>query len=251
MRSSTNWNPQTYAENARFVSDLGAPLLELLDAKPGDSVLDLGGGDGALTEKIAAMGCFVVGIDSSLSQAQAMQKRGLNALVADGQCFFLKRTFDAVFSNAALHWMKQAENVVVSVARCLKSAGRFVGEFGGEGNVAIIRTALHEALGRRGIDPWKVDPWYYPAPEEYAVLMAKRGFVVSYIELLPRPTRLPGDILAWLEIFAQPFTKAVADTERAAFLDEVRDMLQPRLQDSAGAWHADYVRLRFKAVKAQ
>ncbi|HEX2228215.1 MAG TPA: class I SAM-dependent methyltransferase [Candidatus Binatia bacterium] len=249
MRSSTNWNPQSYAESARFVSDLGAPLLEMLDAKPGDSVLDLGCGDGALTEKIAAVGCFVIGMDSSLSQARATQKRGLNAVVADGQCFFFKRTFDAVFSNAALHWMKEAENVLVSVAQCLKPAGRFVGEFGGEGNVAIIRAALHEALRRRGIDPWKVDPWYYPAPDEYAALLARRGFVVSYIELLPRPTRLPGDIVAWLDIFAQPFTKAVTDTERGTLIREVCDVLEPRLQNPDGTWCADYVRLRFKAIK--
>jgi trans-aconitate methyltransferase len=249
MSASTTWHPQTYAENARFVSDLGEPLLELLDAKEGETILDLGCGDGALTEKIAAAGCSVVGIDSSLAQAQAAKERGLNTLVTDGRRFFFKRPFDAVFTNAALHWMKEAESVVVNVARCLKIEGRFVGEFGGKGNVATIRVTLHDGLRRRGIDPGKVDPWYYPAPAEYAALLRKHGFAVSSIGLIPRPTQLPGDILGWLEVFAQPFTNAVAPAQRKQFLQDVREGLQPRLQQPDGTWHADYVRLRFKAVK--
>jgi trans-aconitate methyltransferase len=249
MSSSTTWHPQIYAENARFVSDLGEPLLELLDAKPGEKVLDLGCGDGALTEKIAGAGCAVLGADSSLAQVQATKKRGLPGIVLDGRRFSFKQTFDAVFTNAALHWMKEAEDVVISVARCLKASGRFVGEFGGMGNVETIRTTLHDRVRRRGIDPWSVDPWYYPSPEEYATLLRKHGFTASYIELLPRPTQLPGDILGWLEVFAQPFTNAVREPERKQFLQDVRAALGPRLQKSDGTWQADYVRLRFKAVK--
>jgi trans-aconitate methyltransferase len=123
MSSSTAWHPQTYAQNARFVSDLGEPLLQLLEAKPGEMILDLGCGDGALTEKIAAAGCTVIGADASLAQVQAAKKRGLNALEMDCQRFSFRRSFDAVFSNAALHWMKQAENVAESVANCLKTVG--------------------------------------------------------------------------------------------------------------------------------
>jgi trans-aconitate methyltransferase len=249
MRSTTNWDPQSYADKARFVSDLGEPLLALLQAQPHETVLDLGCGDGALTEKIAAAGSAVVGADSSLAQIQATKKRGLNALVLDGRCFSFKRLFDAVFTNAALHWIKEAEEVVMNVARCLGIDGRFVGEFGGKGNVETIRAALHDALRHRGIDPWTVDPWYYPSAEDYAALLRKHNFAVSYIELLPRPTRLPGDILGWLDVFAQPFTKAVAVAEREKLLHEIRETLQPHLQNPDGTWGADYVRLRFKAVK--
>jgi trans-aconitate methyltransferase len=249
MSSSTTWHPQTYAQNARFVSDLGEPLLELLDAKSGERILDLGCGDGALTEKIAAAGCAVIGADSSLAQARAAKARGLNVLVMNGERFSFRRSFDAVFSNAALHWMKQAENVVAAVAHCLKPGGRFVGEFGGKGNVEKIRAALHEALRRRSIDPWTFDPWYYAAPDDYARLLAAHGFVLSTIELIPRPTRLPGDILGWLEVFAQPFVNAVGESRRKEFLHEVRQSLKPQLQKPDGAWYADYMRLRFKAVK--
>ncbi len=249
MSSSTTWHPQTYAQNARFVSELGEPLLELLDAKSGEMVLDLGCGDGALTEKLSAAGCLVIAADSSLPQAQAARQRGLSAVALDGQRFSFRRSFDAVFSNAALDWMKQPAAVVANVAHCLKSGGRFVGEFGGKGNVATIRAALHEALRRRAIDPSTVDPWYYPSSEDYARLLQTHGFAASVLELIPRPTKLPGDILGWLEVFAQPFTKAVGPSDREEFLEEVRSVLQRQLQTPTGTWFADYVRLRFKATK--
>src|SRR4030095_8644667 len=120
--------------------------------------------------------------------------------VMDGQRLGLKRRFDAVFTNAALHWMKQAENVVAGVAGSLKPGGRFVAGFGGKGHVATLRQALHGALRKRGIDPWSVDPWYYPEPQAYAELLGRYGFAVEYMELIPRPTQLPGDILGWLGV---------------------------------------------------
>jgi trans-aconitate methyltransferase len=249
MAQTTTWSPVSYAKNARFVSDLGEPLLALLASKPSETILDLGCGDGALTEKIAAAGCVVYGCDASLSQLQAARRRATNVFVTDGQHLGLKRRFDAVFTNAALHWMKQAEQVVEGVANSLKPGGRFVGEFGGKGNVETIRQALHCALQERAIDPWTVDPWYYPDPQEYRELLNRHGFTVEYIDLIPRPTKLPGDILGWLEVFAQPFSKAVAESERAALLDEVRKELQSKLQKPDGSWCADYVRLRFKATR--
>jgi trans-aconitate methyltransferase len=249
MAQNTTWNPASYAINARFVSDLGEPLLALLDGKPDEVILDLGCGDGALTQKIAAAGCKVYGCDASLAQLHATRAHGIEVFVMDGQQLGLKRRFDAVFTNAALHWMKQAEKVVEGVAASLKPKGRFAGEFGGKGNVETIRQALHGALRNRGIDPWSVDPWYYAAPQKYTDLLKRHGFTVEYIELIPRPTKLPGDILGWLEVFAQPFSKAMAESQRTEFLDEVRVQLQPKLQKSDSSWYADYVRLRFKATR--
>lgn len=249
MTQTTSWNPESYAKNARFVSDLGEPLLQLLDPKPLEIILDLGCGDGALTEKIVAAGCIVYACDSSLAQIQAARQRGIKTFIMDGQQLSVKRTFDAVFTNAALHWMKQAEKVVEGVASALKPGGRFVGEFGGKGNVETIRQALHAQLSKRGINPWSVDPWYYASPAEYTEVLNRHGFTVDSIELIPRPTKLPGDIRDWLEVFAQPFTKAVSESERAEFLAEVRRELQPMLQNPDGSWYADYVRLRFKAAR--
>lgn len=245
----TRWSPDTYSKNARFVSDLGEPLLNLLDPQPAETIMDLGCGDGALTEKMAAAGSFVIGVDASPAFVEAAHARGLNVALMDAHHLSLKRQFDAVFSNAALHWMKRPEWVVEGVANCLKRGGRFVGEFGGKGNVETIRAALHDALRKRGIDPWKIDPWYYPSPEEYSELLTRFGFTVDYIELIPRPTKLPGDILSWLEVFAQPFTNTVSSSEKTKFLDEVRDELEPALRKADGSWYADYVRLRFKAIR--
>lgn len=246
---TTSWNPVTYSQNARFVTDLGEPLLVLLLPQPGETILDLGCGDGVLTAKLAAAGSFVIGIDASRSFLEAARSRGLEVALMDAQQLALKQRFDAVFSNAALHWMKRPEPVVDGVAHCLKPGGRFVGEFGGKGNVETIRSALHAALRKRGVDPWKADPWYYPSTEEYSKLLTQSGFTVDYIELIPRPTKLPGDILAWLEVFAQPFTHAVSSAEKHTFLNEVRDELEPALRKPDGGWYADYVRLRFKAVR--
>jgi len=247
MARTTTWHPDSYARNARFVSDLGAPLIELLNPNPGELILDLGCGDGALTEKLAAAGAVVYGVDASHAQLQAARARKLRVAAMDGQRLAVKPRFDAVFTNAALHWMKQANEVVKGVASSLKKGGRFVGEFGGKGNVETIRQGLHSALSKRGIDPTGVDPWYYPSAEEYADLLGRYGFIVQYAELIPRPTQLPGDILGWLDVFAQPFSKAVAESERADFCAELRQQLQPKLQASDGSWFADYVRLRFKA----
>lgn len=249
MTSSISWDPRSYSQNARFVSDLGAPLIDLLQPRAGERILDLGCGDGALTEKIAAAGCAVVGIDSSLAQLQAARRRGLQVVLMDGQRLGLSRRFDAVFSNAALHWMKRPQRVLEGAAHCLMPGRRFVGEFGGQGNVKTIRAALHAILRQRGIDPWKVDPWYYPSVAEYSGLLDRFGFTVEYMELIPRPTRLPGDIVAWLDIFAQPFLKALREEERAEFLAEIREQLKPALQQPDGSWQADYVRLRFKAIR--
>lgn len=249
MNRTTSWNPDTYSKNARFVSDLGEPLLDLLDPQPGELILDLGCGDGALTQKIAAVGSSVIGVDSSLPFVEAAHARGLHVALMDAQQLSLKRHFDAVFSNAALHWMKRPEAVVEGVASCLKLGGRFVGEFGGKGNVATIRNALHACLRHYGVEPWSIDPWYYPSTDEYAGLLTRFGFAIEYIELIPRPTKLPGDILAWLEVFAQPFANSVASDAKIDFLDKVRNSLQADLRQPDGTWYADYVRLRFKAKR--
>jgi trans-aconitate methyltransferase len=249
MSQTTSWNPESYAKNARFVSDLGEPLLQLLAPQPRELILDLGCGDGVLTEKIADCGCRVIGVDSSFLQLQAAKKHGLNVVVMDGHQLCFQRRFDGVFTNAALHWMKRPKKVAGDIANSLKPDGRFVGEFGGKGNVKTIRSALHAGLQRRGIDPTPVDPWYYPSPEEYSELLLNTGFTVDHIELIPRPTKLPGDILSWLEVFAQPFTRSVPEIHREDFLAEVRDSLRTSLIDTDGNWVADYVRLRFKAFK--
>ena len=187
--ANQNWNPDAYARKARFVSDLGAPVIELLAPRAGERILDLGCGDGALTKKLVELGCNVVGVDSSAPQVEAARRLGLDARVADGEQLAFDTEFDAVFSNAAIHWMKPADDVIAGVWRALKPGGRFVAEFGGHGCVATIKRALIDALRRRGIDGDALDPWYFPAVEDYSARLARRGFAVRYIALIPRPRR--------------------------------------------------------------
>jgi trans-aconitate methyltransferase len=243
----TDWNAATYATNARFVADLGTPVVHLLAPKPGEHILDLGCGDGVLTEQIAQAGVQVIGVDGSADMVRAASARGLDARVMDGQALTFPAQFHAVFSNAALHWMPDADAVAAGVARALRPGGRFVGEFGGHGNVASIVAALHAALRHRGVATAAAFGWYFPTAEEYAALLERHGFAVRSIALIPRPTRLPTGIQGWLATFAAPFLKDFAPAEQAAILEEVADVLARPLRTAAGDWIADYVRLRFAA----
>jgi trans-aconitate methyltransferase len=242
------WDPRQYADNARFVTNLGAPVVELLAPRPGERVLDLGCGDGPLTAALAGMGCDVVGVDASPDMVAAARALGLDARVMSGEALSFADEFDAVFSNAALHWMKDGAAVVAGVARALRPGGRFVGEFGGEGNIAAIVGALNAERGRRGLPA--LDPWFNPGPAEYKAMLEARGLRVDFIRLFPRPTPLPGSIRDWLANFAGAFLAGIPDGEEGSYLDAVTDALRPRLLGADGVWTVDYVRLRFAAVRA-
>lgn len=246
-----SWDPDSYERNARFVTDLGAPVLALLDPQPGERILDLGCGDGVLTAKLMAAGCRVVGIDGSPAFVAAARARGVDARLGDGQALAFAGEFDALFSNAAIHWMRDADAVIDGVWRALVPGGRFVAELGGVGCVQRIVSALEAALDARGHDGRAANPWYFPSDTEYRARLVGRGFEVREIRLFPRPTPLPGDVTGWLETFCQSFTKILPKAERRGFLAEVQERLAPVLCDAEGRWHADYVRLRFAATKPQ
>jgi len=243
------WSPEQYAKNARFVSDLGMPVVTLLEPRTGERILDVGCGDGPLTKKLVELGCEVVGVDASPAMVEAAKALGLDARVMDGQALQFTQEFDAVFSNAALHWMKRPEAVIAGVWQALKPGGRFVAEFGGDGNTATVIRALKAALQPRGLDFHALSPWYFPSVEEYRGKLEAQGFVANSIALIPRPTPLPGSLVAWLETFAQSFVAPQPPTERAVFLKEVEDRCRPTLCDAEGKWAVDYVRLRFSALK--
>ena len=243
------WIAERYATNARFVADLAEPLIAMLNPAPGELVLDLGCGDGALTEKIAAVGARVVGTDFSPDQVAATRARGIPGVVADGRALPFDGAFDAILTNAALHWMTPPDAVVESMWRALRPGGRLVGEMGGEGNVAHISGALVAAMDRRGLDGRAAIPWYFPGPREYSRLLEARGFRVHDIALIPRPTELPGDITGWFETFGESFVLSVPPEQRREFVAEAAAALRPILFEPNGRWIADYVRLRFSAIK--
>ena len=245
--NTQTWRADRYAHNARFVADLGTPVVEWLAPRPGERILDLGCGDGALTKKLADLGVAVVGVDAAPDLIAAAQKLGLDARLVDAHALGFQDEFDAVFSNAALHWMLDPDAVIDGVKRALKPGGRFVAEFGGQNNVAAITVALIAVLRHRGVDGAAAIPWYFPTPEEYKEKLEGHGFIVDRIDLIPRPTPLPTDMRAWLETFAENFIRQLPEAERGATLNEVVELLKPVLCDRRGRWTADYIRLRFAA----
>ena len=243
------WDPAVYAKTGRFVADLADDVVALLTPRAGEAILDLGCGDGALTEKLVATGAVVTGVDVSPGMVAAAQARGLNVHRMSGDALTFSGEFDAVFSNAALHWMPDAETVLAGVYRALKPGGRFVAEMGGQGNIAAIRTALQAVLARFGIDAEAVAASLYPSPAHYRRLLEAAGFAVRSIELIPRPTPLPAGMEAWLNTFRNGVLNLLAPEDRAKAVAETLDLLKPMLCDADGNWTADYVRLRFAAVK--
>ncbi len=241
------WDARGYAEHARFVSDLGMPVVELLAPRPGERILDLGCGDGALTLKLKDVGVRVFGVDRSASMVEASRKLGVEAVEADMHDLRLDQRFDAVFTNAVLHWTPNIDAVLAGVARHLEPDGRFVGEFGGFGNVAAIVVAMRAAVAACGQPPPEFH-WYYPTCDEFAARLRAHGFEPQSLALIPRPTPLPTGMRNWLKTFAKPFVKDLPEAHQQRVLDHAAGLLGHALKDASGNWTADYVRLRFHAV---
>ncbi len=240
-----SWSAERYAQHAAFVPALGAPLVDRLDPKPGERILDLGCGDGTLTLQIAARGAAVVGVDASTDMVAAARARGVDARQLRAEQLPFDREFDGVFSNAVLHWIRDADAVARGVARALRPGGRFVGEFGGHTNIAAITVALRAVLPAYGLDA--PTDWYYPTPEAYRVVLEGAGFRVADIALVPRPTPLATGMDGWLETFRGTVLDALPRDRRAEAKQAIIDLLKPALCDDQGRWTADYVRLRFTA----
>ncbi|OSZ69020.1 SAM-dependent methyltransferase [Sphingomonas sp. IBVSS1] len=248
--TTTAWNPALYAANAAFVPALGAAVLDLLAPKAGERVLDIGCGDGVLTQRLVEAGCTVVGIDADPAMVAAAQARGLDARAGDARDLAFDGEFDAVFTNACLHWVGQPERVTAGVKRALKPGGRYVGEFGGHANIAAIRTALIAVLARHGFPPAGSETSYYPTAAAFRAVLEAGGFVVETCQIIPRPTPLPESGMAgWLETFRGGFIDAagVPPALHDQIITETCRLLAPALQSADGQWTADYVRIRFSA----
>ena len=258
LNPSSQWSPSDYAANAGFVPALGAAALELLAPKPGELILDLGCGDGVLTRRIMDSGARVIGLDASEAMVEAARARGVDAFVADAQALGLESQaarfgqFDAVFSNAALHWMLDPDAVASGVFSMLKPGGRFAGEMGGEGNIATLRGGIRAELGERGYPVPAEDPQWYASCEAFVRLYACAGFSGIQASLIPRPTPLPaGGVAAWVKTFRAGMldVAGVPEAAREEVAAAVEARLRPKLQQPDGSWVADYVRLRFTMRK--
>ena len=247
--SNQNWSPEDYNSKADYLYELGRPVIELLDPKAGEKILDLGCGKGVLTKELIEKGCSVVGIDASPEMVEAARANGIDARVHDAEHLHIDEKFDAVMSNSALHWMADQYGVVRGVWRALNPGGRFAAECGGEGCIRIIREGMKIALIKRGLDYKARNPWKYPELGAISDILENQGFKVSYIARIDRPTHLPHGLKAWLEVFANSHTAGFTEVEKQRFYKEVEDYCRPFLYTEENGWTADYVRLRFLAFK--
>ena len=258
---AAGWDARAYDESFGFVSEHGEPLVRLLDPRPGERVLDLGCGTGRLAADIAARGAETVGVDRDAAMIAAARERyppsahpSLAFVRGDGEALGraagLAGPFDAVFSNAALHWMTRPDAVLRGVRALLRPGGRLVAELGGRGNVAAIERALRAALAAEGA-PSSEPPWYFPSVAEYASLLERRGFEPRLLTLFDRPTPLEGGeggLAAWLRMFAGPWLAGLSAAAAAAAIARVEEAVRPSLWRD-GVWVADYRRLRVTAVR--
>jgi trans-aconitate methyltransferase len=246
------WNTEAYAANGRFVANLASDVVALLAPQPGEEILDLGCGDGALTEQLAATGAIVIGVDASPAMLAAARQRNLQVEQHDATALPYHQQFDAVFSNAALHWitgLSGQQATLAGIHRALRPGGRFVAEMGGHGNIAAIRTALQATLAPFGIDAEAAAASFYPSPALYRRLLEAAGFQVNSIDLIPRPTPLPNGMESWLNTFRNGVLDQLNPTDRDAAVTNTIALLEPTLRDTEGNWTADYVRLRFHATR--
>ena len=239
VASTSTWDAGDYARVGAFVAELGGAALDLLDPHPGERILDVGCGDGTLTKKIAARGATVTGIDNSLEMIRAAHANGVDALVVDAADMHFDREFDAAFSNAALHWMRDKDAVARGIFRALKAGGRFAGEMGGEGNLKMLREALDEELVIRGyVPPLDASNWY-ATPEEFSAVYEAAGFGEIDARLIERPTTIEHGVAEWVTTFRRGWL------DRAGVPEEERGEIGAAVADRNHSNVADYVRLRF------
>lgn len=253
VTQKSQWNAQLYDDKHSFVWKRASGLIELLDAKPGERILDLGCGTGHLTAQIAATGAEVAGIDASPNMIQQARAKypALKFEVMDARNPNFPQPFDAVFSNATLHWIKEPSLVVAGIAKSLRLGGRFVAEFGGRGNVRRLAEAVTRAWSNLGLPGSVPNPWYYPSIAEYAGLLEQYGLEVTYAALFDRPTPLEDGergLRAFLEMFGGAFLEPLSSEERQNLIAAVEQETRPHLWRD-DQWVMDYRRLRVVAGK--
>lgn len=251
-----HWNSGLYEQKHAFVYQYGEALVQLLAPQSGERILDLGCGTGQLTAMIAKSGAHTVGIDASaemITQAKC-NFPDLNFQVMDASDLKFSEPFDAIFSNATLHWLPAAvqASVAKGMYQCLRPGGRLVAEFGGKGNNEKMIKALKTILTNKGyILNADINFWYFPSISEYTTLLEEQGFEVIYAAVYPRATELSdpeNGVKEWFRMFGEKFF--VGMPEHA--IEEVLDMTQALLSPThfrEGKWFADYKRIRIVAIK--
>lgn len=246
--NTNQWDADKYNKHANFVSNLAFPVVDLLNPKAGEKILDLGCGDGTLAVEIEKFDAKIIAVDLSESMVEKTKEKGIEAYVMSATELPFEDMFDAVFSNAVLHWVKDAEIALIKIFNALKANGRLIAEFGGFGNIKYLTDAIQEVFDNNKDYGTFNSPWYFPKDTDYKQMLEVNGFEVEYIELIARPTKID-DIANWLDIFANGIISHLSNEQQSHFKKEVREILKPKIYSDKDGWIADYVRLRLKATK--
>lgn len=251
---SMRWDASQYDKQHSFVSKLGAGIMEFLDPQPGERILDVGCGTGHLTNTIAERGATAVGLDSSHEMIDVARRNypTVEFICGDIREFRSSDSFDALFSNAVLHWVQPPQSAVARMSEVLRPGGRLVVEFGGYGNVAQICSALEATVQQlTGTTVSAVN--YFPRISEYTRLLEEYGFEVTLARLFDRPTQLEGGecgLEGWLQMFRRPIIDALKPAERVQVISQTQNILRSKLFRD-GAWYADYRRLQIVARRLE
>lgn len=254
MNSIHVWQTELYDNKLNYVSELGKGVVELLNPKSGEKILDLGCGTGDLAYQISCSGATVMGMDLSTQMIEAAKEKypDINFYVGNAENFNFAEQVDAVFSNAALHWMKNPREVIKCVWKVLNKGGRFVAEFGGQGNVENVIKATSKVLDKDyGIDASKLNPWYFPSIAEYSTLLEQQGFRVTYAIHFDRPTKMKdgeNGLNLWLTGSVDDFFMGFSLEEKKKVIEKISMEARDELFKD-GSWYIDYKRLRLMAIK--
>jgi ubiquinone/menaquinone biosynthesis C-methylase UbiE len=248
------WDSNQYDDSFRFVSQFGEALIGWLNPQSNERILDLGCGTGDLAHAISLSGAHVTGCDlsSEMIEAAKIKYPSIPFYTADASDFRSEQPFDAVFSNAALHWMKHADQVVHNIASLLRPGGRFICEFGGSGNVSAVTDAIGKVLSSRfGIDSSTRHPWYFPTIGQYSTLLEAHGFTPKHVILFERPTPMEGrnGLALWLDQFADVFFEGLTPEERILAYRDIEQIAEKSLYRD-DIWYIDYCRIRVSAIRA-
>lgn len=254
--ANRKWDAALYSAKHSFVWERGTDLLDLLAPQRDEKILDLGCGTGQLTARIAESGARVVGIDSSPEMIAEARKNypELEFVMADARDFQLGEPFNAVFSNAVLHWIPEPERVVQAISEALVTGGRFVAELGGQGNIERVVDGLRRARVAIGFPvEASYNPWYFPTIGEYASLLETQGLDVTFALLFDRPTPLEdgeAGLRNWIRMFGASFLAGISPDKQEELVFVAEQNLRKELFRD-GQWHLNYRRLRIVAWRTE
>ena len=249
MIEKTKWDAKRYEKGAKFVSRYGVALIERLDPKQGEKILDLGCGDGSVAKEIESFGAKVIGVDLSYSMVERTREKGIEAYVRSAKEIDFESEFDAVFSNAVLHWIKEPKIVAQKIYEALKPKGRFVAEFGGEGNVSKLLEIITKTAEDDSRFEKFVNEWYFPNCQEYGAILKGVGFGIKSCQLVPREAEI-GDIKEWMELFFNSYLDRLSADDRELFKERVAKNAKKSLYSKTKGWSGDYVRIIVEAYKS-